>query len=202
MARNHSSMTVETVAVLACTLVAGGCGGFGQVNQGRVIQYDREKGLVTFIQDSNYREPGKPRFDVLPPVTVKIPADPNEMGPAPDAGVLLAVDSERTQLVTYDAGAQRFRTVPYTPLEEHRNVYRDDPRLRGRLPRIDREKKTITLYDPRQRLLLTFSVSDENFRLPEDTWKAGDDIRYYYKQPGQALRMMNVTRTDIGKAGK
>lgn len=188
------------LAPLSLSLI--GCGGFGQVNQGRVVQYDRVKGLVTFIQDSNYREPAKPRFDVLPPVTVRIPADPHEMGPAPEAGKLLAVDLERRQLVTYDPSAQRFRIIPYTPIEEQRNVYRDDPRLRGRLPRIDREKKTITLYDPPQRLLLTFSVSDENFSLPEDTWKAGDDIRYYYKQPGQALRMMNITRTDISEAGK
>lgn len=188
------------LAPLALALIA--CGGFGQVNQGRVIQYDREKGLVTFIQDSNYREPGQPRFDVLPPVTVKVPADPNEMGPAPEAGKLLSLDSERRQLVTYDAGAQRLRSVSYTPLEERRNVYRDDPRLPGRLPRIDRPNRTITLYEPRQRLLLTFSVSAENFSLPEDTWKAGDDIRYYYKQPGQALRMMNITRTDLSQAGK
>ena len=75
-------------APLALVLI--GCGRFGQVNQGRVVQYDREKGLATFIQDSNYREPGKPRFDVLPPVTVSIPADPAEMGPAPEAGKLLA----------------------------------------------------------------------------------------------------------------
>jgi hypothetical protein len=188
------------LAPLALALV--GCDRFGQVNEGRVIQYDREKGLVTFIQDSNYRQPGKPRFDVLPPVTVHIPNDPREMGPPPEAGKLMAVDSARRQLVTYDAGAQRFRVVPYTPLEESRNLYRDDPRLRGRLPRLDRQARTITLYDPGQRLLLTLSVSDGDFALPEDSWKAGDEIRYYYKQPGQALRMMNVTRTDITEAGK
>ncbi len=87
------------MAVLAAALSLVGCGRFGQVNQGRVIQYDREKGLVNFIQDSNYREPGKPRFDVLPAVTVRIPADPGEMGPAPQAGKLLAVDSPRRLLV-------------------------------------------------------------------------------------------------------
>ena len=188
------------LAPLSLSLI--GCGGFGQVNQGRVIQYDPEKGLVTFIQDSNYREPGKPRFDMLPPVTVRIPTNPNEMGPAPEAGKLLAVDSERRQLVTYDAGSQRFRTIPYTPIEERHNVYRGDPRLREPLPRIDRQNRTITLYNPQQRLLLILSVSDENFSLPEDTWKAGDDIRYYYKQPGQALRMMNITRTDISESRK
>ena len=29
------------------------CGGFGNVNQGRVIRYQKEQGLVTVISDSN-----------------------------------------------------------------------------------------------------------------------------------------------------
>jgi hypothetical protein len=186
-------------------LILAGCGHvvkFGEVNQGRVVHYDRQAGLVTFIQDSNYRNPTRPRFDVLPPVTVRVPVDPSEMGPAPEAGKLLALDTAGRQLVTYDAGAQRFRTISYTPIEERRRVAPNDSRLRARLPLIDREKKTITTYEPVARVLLTFSVSDADFNLPEDTWKAGDEIRYYYKQPGQALRMMNVTKTDITEAGK
>jgi uncharacterized membrane protein YfcA len=43
---------------LAATL---GCGSFGRVEQGRVIHYDRDKGVVTLIRDSNYKEPGQPR---------------------------------------------------------------------------------------------------------------------------------------------
>jgi hypothetical protein len=183
-------------------LVLIGCGGFGHVQQGRVIEYDREKGLITVIQDSNSRPHGKPRYDVLPAVTVRVPSDPAEMGPAPAAGKLLAVDSERRQIVAYDDAGQRLRTVSYVPIEERRNLRRDDPRLRQRFPLLDRGKKTITLYEPRQQVLLTFSASTQQLGLPEDTWKAGDEIRYYSKQPGQALRMMNVTRTDLSKSGK
>ena len=179
-----------------------GCGELGRVNEGRVVHFDHDKGLVTFIQDSNYQEPGKPRFDVLPAVTVRVPSDPSEMGAPPEAGQLLALDAVQRRIVAYDDSTQQFRTIPYTPVEEVRNVSRGDPRLRAGLPVIDRDKKTITAYEPRQRLLVTFSVSEEHFRLPEDTWKAGDDIRYYYKQPGQALRMMNVTQTDLTKAGE
>jgi len=32
------------------------------------------------------------------------------------------------------------------------------------------------------------------------TWRTGDVVRYYYKTPGQALRLMNVTATDLSKA--
>lgn len=35
--------------------------------------------------------------------------------------------------------------------------------------------------------------------MPEDTWKPGDDIRYTYRTPGQAIRMMNVSKTEIIK---
>ncbi len=194
MAQHRAFIVFETVAVLACAFLAGGCGGFGQVNQGRVIQYDRDKGLVTFLPDSNYREPGKPHFDVLPPVTVRVPADPREMGPAPDAGKLLALDSEHGQLSIYDSAAKRVRTIPYTPVRE-----RPGKRSDAGLPRIDRQNGTITVYDSGRKRLLTFWVGDEGFNLPADSWKTGDDIRYYYKQPGQALRMMNVTRAEAGE---
>jgi hypothetical protein len=36
--------------------------------------------------------------------------------------------------------------------------------------------------------------------MPADTWKTGDEIRYYFRDPAQALRMMNVTRTDLNKS--
>jgi hypothetical protein len=36
--------------------------------------------------------------------------------------------------------------------------------------------------------------------MPADTWRAGDVVRYYYKDPAQALRLMNVTRTDLSNA--
>lgn len=175
-----------------------GCGPFGKVNQGRVIGFDREKGLVTFIQDSNYREPGKPRYDILPPVTIRIPDDSKAMGPAPQAGKLMLLDARNRKLVFFDTAAQAFKTISYTLIEQRDNVFKDDPRIAGlKFPVVDRVKKAISVYWPGQRQLVTFSVSDEYFALPVDTWIAGDEIRYYYKDPGQALRLMNITRTDL-----
>jgi len=175
-----------------------GCGTFGKVNQGRVIGFDRERGLVTFIEDSNYREPGKPRYDVLPPLTIRIPGDRQAMGPAPQAGKLMLLDTQNRKLVFFDAATQTFQTISYTLIEQRDNIFKDDARIAGaKFPIVDRVKKTIAVYLPGQRQLVTFSVPDEYFALPDDTWRAGDEIRYYYKDPGQALRLMNISRTDL-----
>ena len=171
---------------------------FGDVQQGRVIEYDREKGVITYIRDSNYMEPDNPRYDMLPPITIKIPEKPKEMGPEPEAGKRMLLDYQNKKIVIFDTAAQDFLTISYTLIEQHDGVFRDDPMVAGKtFPVVDRNKKTITVYSARQRELVTFSVPDEYFELPDDTWKAGDEIRYYYKDPEQALRLMNVTKTDI-----
>jgi hypothetical protein len=65
---------------------------------------------------------------------------------------------------------------------------------------VDRARKTITLYAAKDRTLITFAASDDLLAMPGDTWRAGDVIRFYYKDPGRALRLMNVTQTDLSKA--
>jgi len=183
-------------AVLSLVVLLS-CGGLGKVSQGRVIEYDPEKGLITLIQDSNYMDPSDPKYDILPPVTIRIPEDPKEMGPAPEAGGLMLLDRENKRVVIFDPVARDLKTVHYTLVEEHGNVFQDDARVNEvALPAIDRENKTITVYAPRRRELVTFSVADEYLALPYDTWKSGDEVRYYYKDPGQALRLMNVTKMD------
>jgi len=189
-------------AAVACA-VALGCGGSGSVNQGQVVEFDGAKGLVVLIQDSNYLDRANPKFDMLPPVRVQVPVDKREMGPAPEAGKLLALDCEKKQLVVFDAASQGFRTIDFTLIGRQDNVYGDDARVAGvRFPVLDPDKRTITVYRSKQRRLVTFSVPDEIFSLPVDSWRTGDEVRYYYKDPGQALRMMNITKTDIHKAGK
>ncbi|MEK7407384.1 MAG: DUF4881 domain-containing protein [Acidobacteriota bacterium] len=173
------------------------------MNEGQVIAYDREKGLVTLISDSNYREPGGPKFDVLPPITIRVPEKASEMGPAPAGGRLMRLDTRNCQAVVFDSAAQDLKTIGYSPVEQHLKVAGDDGRLRGvAFPVVDRQRKTVTVYARREQALVTFTVPDEFLALPEDSWREGDEIRYYYKDPGQALRLMNVTRTEIGKAGK
>lgn len=171
---------------------------FGEVNQGRVIEYDPEEGVLTYIRDSNYMEPGNPKYDLLPPVTIKIPTDPKEMGPQPISGKRMEIDPDAKEITIFDVETQDFKVISYTLIDHQEGIFRDSALVSGRtFPEVDRDKKTITVYSGRQRALTTFSVPDEYFDLPDETWRAGDEIRYYYKDPNQALRLMNVTKTDI-----
>jgi hypothetical protein len=172
-----------------------GCAGMGSVEQGRVIGYDRTSGQVTLIRDSTRGKAPQAVYDTLPPASVKIPGDPHEMGPEPQAGKLMAVDLKNRRITIYDSTANQFRTIPYTPLEERHNVARGTG-----FPLIDKEKRTVSLFWRDEHTVITFPVSGDLLALPSDTWKGGDIVRYYFKNPDQALRMMNVTRTDLSKS--
>jgi len=186
------STCLARISIGAALLMAG-CGNLGKVEQGRVIAYDRRTQRVTLIREANRKDPSS--LGVLPPVTIEAPADPGEMGPAPAAGGLIRLDDRKHRIVIYDRTAQSFRTVPYEPLEEHRGVAKHSG-----APVVDRAKKTITVYAAAEQALITFSASDELLAIPPDTWQTGDVVRYYYKNPARALRLMNVTQTDLSKS--
>lgn len=180
-------------ALAALALVTASCGGFGRVEQGITIDYDAAAGVVTLILES---APGESRYDRLPPVRVRIPEDPRQMGPAPAAGKLLGLDGD--QLAIFNAAEQRIETLPYRLVDKTGNVYPDDSRLASEnLPAVDRARGTVRLYSPKTREILTISVPPQYLALPADTWRFGDEVRYYFKTPGQALRMMNVSRTKL-----
>lgn len=189
---------LSVLALLPLALLLG-CGELGKVDQGRVIAFDKAKGTVTLIQDKK-AEPGNPDYNTLPPHTYTIPEDPNEMGPEPKAGNRMKLDAKAKEIILFDSASQNFIKIPYTLIDQREGIGRDNPLVAGKkFPIIDKEKKTITEYSGRQRLLVTFSVPDEYFNLPHDAWEAGDEVRIYYKEPGKALRLMNITRTDIFK---
>jgi hypothetical protein len=189
---------------LAATFaVFAGCGGFGKVNQGQVVEYRKSTGLITLIGDSNYRDPANPRFDVLPPVTIHIPQNPREMGPEPAPGGLLQVDFANRRATVFDAATESLRSVPFVLISRENGVYPSDSRVsHTQFPVVDRTGRTITTYLPHHHALVVFTVPEEYYAMPDDTWKVGDEIRYYYKNPARALRLMNVTRTDLDRAGK
>jgi hypothetical protein len=125
------------------------------------------------------------------------------MGPQPEAGKLMEVDAAGRRAVVFDARAGAFSSVAVTLLERQDNVAPDDRRVAGlEFPVIDRERRIVTVYSAARRQLLRLSVADEHLVLPPESWKMGDDVRYYYKDSGQALRLMNLTRTDLGKGGR
>jgi hypothetical protein len=194
--------SLVSLAILAVLVCAAGCANSGKVEQGRTVSYDKQKGVVTLILDSAPKA-NQATYDVLPPLAVTLPQNPNETGPTPEAGKLLSFDTKSRTVVFFDQASGTIKTVSYVPVEERNDVSRDDLRVANKkFPAVDRQKKTVTIYSRRKKVLLTFSVPDEYLALPDDTWKSGDEIRYYYKQPGQALRLMNVSKTDLTKAGK
>lgn len=183
-------------AVWAALLLCS-CGQFGQVEQGIAVDYDPAARVVTLILDSN-ASGGTPQYDVLPPVQVRLPEDPRQMGPAPVTGRLLRLDPEAGSLTIFDPRTGQIMTIPGRVVERTGNIYPDDARVsRGTLPALDPARRTVTLYWSKTREILTIEVPPEYVSLPPETWRSGDEMRYYFKQPGQALRMMNVTRTKV-----
>ena len=188
------------VASLAATLVLGGlgCGELGKVDQGRVIAFDKEKETVTFINDVKH-DPANPDYSGAP-MTFALPKEPADRGEDPKAGKRMKLDAKTREIVIYDAGTQSMKKITYTLIDQKEGVAKDDPLVKGKkFPLVEKDKKAITIYSGRQKLLTTFSLPEEYFALPDDTWEAGDEVRVYYKEPGKCLRFMNITRTDIFK---
>ncbi len=178
---------------------------FGQVEQGRTIAFDAEKKEVTLIHDSS-GDQLKPIYDKLPPSVFKLPVDPNETGQDPKAGQRMKLDTDKKVIVIYDTNTKKFETLPINIVDLQQPIAKDHPLVfdkaenkAKKMPIIDKEKKTITIYSGRQKMLCTFSVPDNYFGYPASTWDAGDEVRIYYKVPGQSLRFMNISKTDIFK---
>ena len=184
--------------VLIAPLIIG-CGELGQVDQGRVVAYDKDKKQVTIIQDKK-AEPGKPDYNTLPPHVYAMPADLGEIGAEPKAGKRMSLDTKTNTITIFDAEAKDFKKIPITVLDEKKDVSKDNPLVKDqKFPLVDKDKKKITVYSGRQKILLTFTVPEEYFALPDDSWDAGDEVRIYYHKPGVAQRFMNISRTDIFK---
>jgi len=195
-----------TVAATSMALSLVGCkGDFSKVEQGRTIAFNKETKEVTLIHDSAM-DPQKPVYDVLPPSVFKLPVDPKETGPEPKAGQRMKLDTDKKKIVIFDTTTQKLVDIPITivdlqqPIDkEHPLVYDKAEKKAKKFPAIDKEKKTITIYSGRQKMLCTFSVPENYFSYPESTWDAGDEVRLTYKTAGQSLRFMNVSKTDIFK---
>lgn len=202
MGKKYSWLFLMTALPLAFVL---GCSELGKVDQGRVIEFDKDKKIVTFIRDMK-ADIGKPEYTHLPPITYSLPEDLREMGPDPKAGYRMKLDTEKNVVIIFDKTSQNFKTINYQLVEMKKNVAKDDPLVYDKqtdkpkkFPVIDKEKKTITIYSGRQKLLVVFSVPEDTINLEPKTWDSGDEVRVYYHQDGKAQRLMNVSKTDIFK---
>ena len=197
--------SMSALAVFLLVAVLAGCQKMGKVDQGRVIEFDKEKGTVTMIRDAS-PNPDTPDYSHLPPVTYQVPTNPDEMGADPKPGKRMKLDAIHREIVIYVPALNNFAKINYTLVDQKENVGPDDPlvldnvtRKPKTFPVVDQHRKTITIYSKRQKTVTTFSVPDEYFAMPVDTWDSGDDIRIYYKEEGKARRLMNVSKTDIFK---
>lgn len=180
-------------------LVLFGCMDFGKVDQGRAVSFDKDKRIVTMIRDKK-NDTQNPDYSYLPPITYLLPADPMESGPEPKAGGRMKLDTDKNQVIIFDPATQNFKTIDFKLVEKKDGVDQQDPAVKGKaFPVIDKDKKSVTIYSGRQKLLVTFSVPEEYLALPPSVWDAGDEVRVYYKEQGKALRYMNISRTDIFK---
>jgi outer membrane murein-binding lipoprotein Lpp len=197
MFKKHSWIVIMAV-ILPLALLAG-CGEYGKVDQGRVVMFDKDKRMATMVSDVS-ADPANPDYTHLPAAVYTLPTDPNESGAEPKAGLRMKLDTKNRQIVIFDPAAQNFKTIDYTLIDQKENVDKSDPLVVDKkFPAVDRDKKTITIYSKRQAILTTFSLPEEYFALPDQTWDAGDEARIYYKQEGKALRYMNISKTDIYK---
>ncbi len=179
-------------------VVALGCGEMGKVEQGRVVAVDKNKDTVTFIVDVKH-DTANPDYSGAA-MTFALPKDPNERGAEPKFGLRMKLDPKTRELIIYDPASQSMKKISYTLIDQKDNVGKNSPLVADKkFPIVDKEKKAITVYSGRQKLLVTFSVPDEYMGLPDYTWEAGDEVRIYFKEAGQALRFMNISTTDIFK---
>jgi len=193
------------IALFCVTLLAVifGCGkDYGKVDQGRVIEFDREKGTVTLIRDLKI-DPGNPEYTHLPPLTYTLPKNAGDIGAEPKTGYRLKLDTKKSQIIIFDPTAKNFKTIDYKLLKQWDGVEKNNPLVYDKsvgkakeFPVIDKMAKTITIYSRRQKILTTFTVPDEYLALPANTWDAGDDVRIDYKEDGKALKLTNISRTD------
>ena len=182
--------------ILPVILAITGCDKFGQVDQGRVVSFDQNEKTILIVRDKS-EDPKKIDYSGLPPVSYKLPDDPAETGPEPTAGKLLKIDRDKNEVIIFDEKSNNILSIKYAPIEQKKA----DPETQKNteFPMIKQTEKNITLYLEKEKMLLTFSVPDEYFSLPKETWIMGDEVRVYYKEPGKSLRYMNISKTDIFK---
>jgi len=204
MVKKHSVL-LTVLLILPLSVMIAGCGDYGKVDQGRVVDYDKANKMVTIIRDKSL-DPKKPDYSHLPPVKYKLPDAAGEMGPEPRVGKRMKLDVEKNQIIIFIPTLNNFVTIDYKPLERKDNVSDKDPLVfdivsgkAKQFPIVDIQKKTISLYSKRQKIYVTFMVPEQYFILPPDTWDTGDEVRIYFKEEGKAARFMNVSKTDIFK---
>ena len=197
--------TLFMLMVAGLTFGVLGCDEYGKVDQGRVIAFDKDKQTVTVIEDKNM-DSQNPDYAILPPHTYTMPTDPAERGADPKIGLRMKIDADTKIIKIFNPNTKAIEDLPISIIDAQKDIAKDHPLVfdksanaAKKFPVVDKDKKAITIYSGRQKLLATFSVPEEYFSLPDYTWDAGDEVRIYWKEKGKAIRFMNISKTDIFK---
>ncbi len=170
---------------------------FGEVDQGRCVAYDKDAKSFTLVLDVKH-DMKNPEYSGGVH-TYTMPAEPKEIGPEPVPGGLVQLMPDKNQVIIFANGDLATIPVEFVSIEK---VKASDAKVKGqKFPVIDKAAGTVTEYYANLTELVTFKVSSEYLDMPGATWNAGDECRIYYKpnEKHQALRFMNVSKTNIFK---
>lgn len=191
-----SGILASLVLVLSFALAA--CNFDGGVEQGRCVAFNAEAKTLTVVVDTTLDQ-HNPHYSGKVD-TFKLPELAMDMGPEPKPGDLLMLEIDKNMVLYYDAASKSVKEMPVQFTDIEKNIGSKHPKLKGKtFPIIDKEKHTITVYSPRLESLVTFKVNDEELAMPAETWVLGDEVRVAFRNEnrGQAIRVMNVSKTNI-----
>ena len=162
--------------VLALSLGLTACE-FGQVEQGRCVAFNPETKTLLVVLDVNHDQLNPHYSGGIHEYT--LPADPSEIGPLPVPGGRVMFDLEKSTVTIFNPETKALEVLNVNFTDVEKGIKRTHPKVHGK----------------------TFPIPADKIDLPPATWEAGDEVRMYYKENAkhQALRFMNITRTNIFK---
>lgn len=183
---------------LVLILPVFGFKGKENVDQGRVIQFDKAKGIVQLIPNKS-SDHLNPDYSYSPPLTYDLPSDLRKMNFIPKAGLRMKLNTKNNEIVIYDQDAQDFKTIKCALIDQKENISKNNPLVLEngkpkKFPVIDRKKNILTIYSERQHILTTLSIPGEYLELPKYTWDAGDEVLIHYAEEGKTRKVTNIVK--------
>ena len=161
--------------ILILSTVAMGClasVALAEEIMGRCVMFDKAKNTITIIKDTN-NDKANPNFQ-LPAATYELPsgAEPVKFGKR------IKLDTKENKMKYYDDISHSFKTIDFTLVEKKEAVEPSDALVaNSKFPVINKEKKTVSIYSKRQKVLTVISVSADAAALSENIYDSGDDLK-------------------------
>ena len=182
------NLLVAFICALVFAMTA--CDFKGGVVQGRCVAFDPDTRMLTMVVDTTLDQMNPHYSGEVD--TFRLPDDPRDVGPLPEAGGRLMLEIDKNKILYFDQATKKPTEMDVEFVDVEKNVGEKHPKLKGKeFPIIDREKQTVTVYSRRLGAL----------SLPAYTWKSGDEVRIAFRKDNmkQAIRFMNVSKTSIFK---